>query len=241
MTRILHTADLHLTEDHPERWDALEALLGAARDHAVDALLVAGDLLDRGGDHAALRPRVRAAFASIEVPVLLVPGNHDRTAYRPGQDWGPRTTLLLGEPVQETTVECVRVVAVPFPEREIGFAQVRRDVEARLAARPDAAGASDRRRLLVLHGTLIDAAAPQIQDDSRAQEAGPYFPIRTEDLAALPVDYVALGHYHQHADRGVGRVRWPTPARLLPSGRALSGREAPSSWSWQPKAPRSGP
>ncbi len=205
MTRILHTADLHLTEDHPERWDALEAVLGAARDHAVDALLVAGDLLDRGGDHAALRPRVRAAFESLDVPVLLLPGNHDRAAYRPGQDWGPRTTLLLGEPVQETTVAAVRVVAVPFPAGEIGFGHVRRDVEERLSApsRPGGDTAPEA-TLLVLHGTLIDASAPRIQDESRSDEAGPYFPVRSDDLRALRADYVALGHYHQHALRRLG-------------------------------------
>lgn len=232
MTRILHTADLHLTEDHPERWTALEAVLAAVRDHAVDALLVAGDLLDSAADHAALRTRVRAAFGSIDVPVLLLPGNHDRTAYRPGQDWGPRTTLLLGTPTQEATVGALHIVAVPFPEREIGFAQVRREVEARLGAPMDnagaaAQGASGHRKLLVLHGTLIDGAAPQIQDDSRAQESGPYFPIRTEDLASLPVDYVALGHYHQHADRRVGGARVAYAGSPSPIGpRALGPRSA---------------
>jgi DNA repair exonuclease SbcCD nuclease subunit len=201
MTRILHTADLHLTENHPERWRALEAVLAAAREHAVDALLVAGDLLDRAGDHAALRPRVRAAFEGLDAPVLLLPGNHDRAAYRPGQDWGPRTTLLLSEPVQVTRIGTTRVVAVPFPAEEIGFGRVRREVEERLAARPahEAGGT-----LLVLHGTLIDAAAPDIQDESRADESGPYFPIRAEDLRTLQADYVALGHYHQHALRRLG-------------------------------------
>jgi DNA repair exonuclease SbcCD nuclease subunit len=203
MTRILHTADLHLAGDHPERWDALDAVLRAARDLEAEALVVAGDLLDSGADHAALRPRVRGAFEAADMPIFLLPGNHDRSAYRPGQDWGPRTTLLLSEPVQEVKVGSLRLVAVPFPAREIGFGQLRREVEERLGA-PEGRGESE--TVLILHGTLIDRAAPEIQDDSRSDEAGPYFPIRSEDLGRLPVQYVALGHYHQHALRRIAGV-----------------------------------
>jgi len=196
MTRILHTADLHLADGHPERWEALEAVVSAASQVEADALLVAGDLLDRGADHAALRPRVRAALEPFAGPVFVLPGNHDRTAYRPGQDWGPRTHLLLAEPVAEATAGDVRLVGVPFPAEPVHFARIRREVAGRLEGRAPS--------VLVLHGTLIDAGAPDILDQSRADEPGPYFPVRTEELRGLSAAYVALGHHHQHAVRKIG-------------------------------------
>ncbi|HKK07836.1 MAG TPA: metallophosphoesterase [Gemmatimonadota bacterium] len=196
MTRILHTADLHLADGHPERWEALEAVVAAASQREADALLVAGDLLDRGSDHAALRPRIRAAFEAFAGEVFLLPGNHDLSAYRPGQDWGPRTHLLVGAPVVEARTGGVRLVGVPFPAEPIRFSRLRQELAERLEGEAPA--------VLVLHGTLIDAAAPEILDESRADEPGPYFPVRTEELRGLGAAYVALGHHHQHAERPVG-------------------------------------
>lgn len=198
-TRILHTADLHLADERPERWEALEAVVRLGREREVDALLVAGDLLDRGGDHAALRARARNALEELDAPVLLLPGNHDREAYRPGQDWGRRTRLLAREPVHATEVDGVRVVGVPFPEEPASFRSVRRTVRRELEGGGPA--------VLALHGTLIDADAPHIQDESQEEEPGDYFPVRTGELRGIGAAYVAMGHYHQHDLRSAGRTR----------------------------------
>jgi len=191
MTRILHTADLHLAEDRPERWAALEAIREVAEERQVEAVVVAGDLLDRAGDHAALRERVRGALDAFPCDVFVSPGNHDRDAYRPGQDWGGRTHLLLAEPVHVDRVDGVTLVAVPFPADPTSFARTRRHVAERSA---EAEGPV----VLLLHGTLVDAADPHIQAEARADEPeDPYFPVRTGELRGLSVAYVALGHYHQ--------------------------------------------
>jgi len=197
-TRILHTADLHLAADRPERWNALEVLVRTARDRDVDALLVAGDLLDRAGDHAALRARVREALEELDAPTVILPGNHDLEAYAPGQDWGRRTRLLLRAPVQATEVGDLRLVGVPFPEEPASFRSVRRRVARELEDGGPA--------LLAMHGTLIDADAPHIQDESREDEPGDYFPVRTGALRGIGALYVALGHYHQHDLRRTGRT-----------------------------------
>jgi DNA repair exonuclease SbcCD nuclease subunit len=152
---------------------------------------VAGDLLDRGCDHAALRARVREALDGFPCPVVLLPGNHDREAYAPGQDWGGDVHLLLGEPVHATSVAGVRIVGAPFPAEPSSFARIRRDVREALEGGEPA--------VLMLHGTLIDARDPHIQAESQADEPEDrYFPIRTGELAGLGAAYVALGHYHQH-------------------------------------------
>lgn len=217
-TRILHTADVHLADGRPERWEALDAVLEVARDREVDGLLVTGDLLDRGSDHAALRARVREALDSLDVPTLILPGNHDLGAYEPGQDWGRRARLLVGSPVHVDDVAGVRVVGVPFPEEPGSFRRVRRRVSRELEG--------PGRSLLALHGTLIDADAPEIQDHSQEDEPGEYFPVRTGELRGLGADYVALGHYHQPDLRRAGR----TPV-------AYAGSPAPvGSHAWGPRS-----
>ena len=199
MARILHTADLHLAEDHPERWDALDAVLATAGERDVDVVLVAGDLLDRGEDHAALRGRLRGILDEAPCPVVVLPGNHDREAYAPGQDWGERTRVMLSEPVHVLEAGGVRLAGVPFPSDAVPFAGVRR----RVAERVREEGAA----VLALHGTLIDASAPHIQVESREDEPDDrYFSVRTGELAGLEVAYVALGHYHQHDLRRAGGV-----------------------------------
>lgn len=192
MTTFLHTADLHLSPDHPERLDALRAVVGVAEREGVDALLVAGDLLDRGSDAARIRPEVRGIFSGLGAPVVLIPGNHDLDAYRAGQDWGPRTRVLAGTPFQATEVAGVRVVGVPFPASEMGFGRLRPDVRRTLAEQPG---------ILLLHGTLIEEGNPRIQAEAGEDEPGRYLPVHLETLADLDTPYVALGHYHQHAVR----------------------------------------
>ncbi len=83
--RLLHTADWHIGKSlHGiERLDetraVLDELAAIARSEAVDAVLVAGDLLDRRlVDPAALGLCLEALGALGEIaPVVAVPGNHD--------------------------------------------------------------------------------------------------------------------------------------------------------------------
>lgn len=225
MTRLLHTGDLHLADGAPDRWDALDAVLEAARERAVDVLLVAGDLLDRGEDHRALRARVRERLEEAPCPVLLLPGNHDLEAYAPGQDWGGTVRLMLSTPVHETVVEGLRVLGVPFPDPDgpATFARVRRHVEDRLAG-----GEGEEPVILALHGTLVDAADPHIQTESQEDEPDErYFPVRTGELAGLEVAYVALGHYHRAEERRAGEVPVAYAGAPVPIGaHALGPRTA---------------
>ena len=221
MTRLLHTGDLHLADDRPERWRALDAVVDAAADRGADALLLAGDLLDRGGDHRALRARVRETLDDAPCPVLLLPGNHDLEAYAPGQDWGGPVRLMLSTPVHSVEVAGLRVVGVPFPRERSSFARIRRHVEERLSEREGPA-------VLALHGTLVDASAPRIQTESQADEPDdPYFPVRTGELAGLDVAYVALGHYHRSEVRDAGGVTVAYAGSPAPVGpHALGPRTA---------------
>ena len=75
-TRLFHISDVHFgVEDRA----ALEAVAKAIRDEAPDALVCTGDLTQR-----AKHSEYEAAadwFASLGVPVVLEPGNHDMPYY----------------------------------------------------------------------------------------------------------------------------------------------------------------
>lgn len=86
--KFLHLADLHLGKsihgvsllesgDQPA-W--VQRFLGLAQSVRPDAVVIAGDIYDRGapsGDAVALLDRMVTSLAELEIPVLAVPGNHD--------------------------------------------------------------------------------------------------------------------------------------------------------------------
>lgn len=97
MTTFMHAADLHIglgvTRFEPDcanrirgaRIQALENVLGEASKWSVDFVLIAGDLFD---DPRVDRTTVRRVFHILEssdVPVFILPGNHD--PLHPGSVW----------------------------------------------------------------------------------------------------------------------------------------------------------
>ncbi len=89
MPRILHTADWQLglklrflsgdrgARARLERFQVLHRLAAAAREHQVDVVVVAGDVFDDNGVGPSTLAATRDALRDFDVPVLLLPGNHD--------------------------------------------------------------------------------------------------------------------------------------------------------------------
>jgi 3',5'-cyclic AMP phosphodiesterase CpdA len=87
MTRVLHLTDLHVVEPPARASGRLDTarLLTEAVDHLLErrpmlgpwsAVLVTGDVSD-DGSHASYRI-VREQLERLAVPILMLPGNHDR-------------------------------------------------------------------------------------------------------------------------------------------------------------------
>lgn len=84
--RFLHTSDwhlgrlfhgVHLTEDQSY---LLENLLALVADSRLDAVIIAGDIYDRAvppPEAVSLLDEVLSRFLSLNVPVLIIAGNHD--------------------------------------------------------------------------------------------------------------------------------------------------------------------
>jgi exonuclease SbcD len=203
MVRVLLLADTHLGFDLPARprverarrgpdfFACCERALEPARRGEVDLVVHGGDLLYRsrvGGRlvAAALEPLLRVADAG--VPVVLVPGNHERSRLPYPLLAAHRDFHLLDRPRSVTlSVQGASVVVCGFPcERD--------DVRGALAARlAEAAPPPGDVRLLCVHQTVEGAT---VGPGDFVFRAGPdVIPGR-----AIPAGFAAVlaGHIHRH-------------------------------------------
>jgi DNA repair protein SbcD/Mre11 len=194
--RLVHTSDIHLGCEflsEAEVEAGLRGVVDAAIALDVDALLVAGDLVD----HNLVHDR----FVSFAIEELrrsgrhsfVLPGNHDpyddRSIYR-RQVWLERSPLIhLVD--SETGPDCV----VPELDLEVWGRPVVDHWRAFEPLGDMPARTSDRWRIAMAHG--------HFELPGEAQRSSPIFP---EQIAAAPFDYVALGHWDRQSDVSQGGV-----------------------------------
>ncbi len=184
--KLLHTADLHLTETAAERWDALGELVEIARKHQVSALVIAGDLFDHNIEAEKLRARLRSELGGADFMTIILPGNHDYRSYRSGLYFGENVTVITNweEPVY---IDDAAIWGLPY-ERLSGGRMVSRlrDMAGRM--NPDQAN------FLLFHGELLDAffSREDLGDEGDLR----YMPVRLSYFESLPLQYVLAGHFH---------------------------------------------
>ncbi|MGY5053137.1 exonuclease SbcCD subunit D [Streptomyces sp. 900105755] len=227
--RILHTSDWHLGRAF-HRVNMLDAqsefighLVTTVREHAVDAVVVAGDVYDRAVPPLAaveLFDDALHRLADLGVPTVMISGNHD-SARRLGVGAGliDRAGIHLrtepsacGTPVVLADAHGdVAFYGLPYLEPALvkdEFAVERAGHETVLAAamdrvRADLAARPAGTRSVVLAHAFVTGGEPS--DSERDITVG--------GVAAVPagvfdgVDYVALGHLHG-CQTITGRVRY---------------------------------
>jgi exonuclease SbcD len=217
--RILHTGDWHIGKRlyGVDRLDECRAVLDEiariAEAAQVDAILVAGDNLDRRIVEPAVLAVCLRAFEDLAAvaPVVAVTGNHEDPRF-----WAeiapylaPRIMLAADDAVftVETRAGGLTVACLPWPdpadavvdigaprgEGRIVYADVVRERLDPLADELRRARAAGRRTVLLGHLMVIGARAG---GGERELTLGGTYAI---DGASLPqeADYVALGHVHQ--------------------------------------------
>ncbi|MFD6419376.1 exonuclease SbcCD subunit D [Streptomyces sp. NPDC060194] len=226
--RLLHTSDWHLGRSlHREslleaQAAYLDRLLDVVREHAVDVVLVAGDVYDRAVPPLAavdLFDRALHRLADAGVPTVMISGNHD-SARRLGV--GARLIERAGIHLRTDPSGCAEPVLLSDDHGEVAFyglpylepALVREEFDAdRAGHEPVLAAAMDRvradlagrpgTRSVVLAHAFVAGGEPS--DSERDITVG--------GVAAVPagvfdgVDYVALGHLHG-SQRITERVRY---------------------------------
>ncbi|MEU9336351.1 exonuclease SbcCD subunit D [Streptomyces sp. NPDC048290] len=216
--RLLHTSDWHLGRAF-HRVDMLGAqaefiahLVASAREHAVDAVVVSGDVYDRAVPPLAaveLFDDALHRLAALGVPTVMISGNHD-SARRLGvgarligqagihlrtDPAGCGTPVMLGDTFGEVAFYGLPYLEPALVKDEFDVAKAGHEavlaaamdrVRADLAARPPGT------RSVVLAHAFVTGG--QISDSERDITVG--------GVAAVPaavfdgVDYVALGHLH---------------------------------------------
>ncbi|MBN1911355.1 MAG: DNA repair exonuclease [Pirellulales bacterium] len=187
--KLFHTADWQIGMKAAHVGDAGERVrrerlaagwrvVEAAREHGVDALLVAGDTFEDNAVERVLVQQVADILAEAPCPVFLIPGNHDPDV--PGSVWEHRAwaahdnlhVLHRAEPI---ALPGATLYPCPLHEKHS-------------AADPtrwiDASGA-DGLAIGLAHGTVEGIA----QDE-------PEHPIARDAAARAGLDYLALGHWH---------------------------------------------
>lgn len=186
MARALHTADVHLTADDPDRMDALRTLLDAAAMDGIDVVTIGGDLFDDPEEVERLRTDLRNdLFSNRPFEVVLVPGNHDVEAYRGDVFFGDACTVITDEPFEHWTAPdgSLRITGLPYteyPEDDLLLSLQDREP-------------FDGPEVLLLHCSLD---APFDGHETGDGETRRYFPVTEELLTELAFDYYLAGHYH---------------------------------------------
>jgi DNA repair exonuclease SbcCD nuclease subunit len=211
MLRLLHTADWQIGKPYgtvadeqkrfrlqQERLAAVGRIRDAVRLQEAQLVLVAGDLFDSPTPAAAAVLEVLELIGEMEVPILVIPGNHDHGA--PGTLWhrddfqrhqrqlAPNLQLLL----ERQPLLLDQAVLLPCP---LLRNQDSSDPSQWLRELDWSALPADRPRIVLAHGGVHGFGGRDYEGDEEAQ-AGANNLI---DLAALPadrIDYIALGDWH---------------------------------------------
>lgn len=217
MIRFLHTADwqwgmpaLFLSNEEARarykaaRLEAVYRVGEVAKREQCEFVLVCGDVFDANQLKRETVLRSFEALRQIEVPVYLLPGNHD--PYEPGSIYRTQefqqfvsdagNVHVLAEPGIHRVSEDIEIVAAPWlskrPTDDLVAAQLR-------ALAPATGGPI---RILAGHGAL---------DTSSPDADLLYLISRNELRSALEerrVHYVALGDRHSRTDLGLNGRAW---------------------------------
>lgn len=198
--KFLHTADwqIGMKASHVgtagdrvrrERIVAIDRVVGAAREHAVDFMLIAGDLFEDNGVDRVLVQTVADRISGAGVPAYIIPGNHDPLV--PGSVWEhPAWTFHPDIHVlrESEPIDVPGGILYPCPLRA---KHGRRDPTAWVEPVE-----GDAVRIGLAHGTVEGVDQDEAQD----------YPIPRDAAVRAGLDYLALGHWHSTARYDVSGI-----------------------------------
>lgn len=190
--KVVHAADFHLDSAFAalsaeqaklrrrESRDLVERLANYVNQNGIEIVLLAGDLFDSELTYRDTIERLVDSLGAMSAQVFIAPGNHDYYSAK-----SPYATLHWPENVhifQKDTIERVELPALGCTVYGAGFTAPSKAESflANFAAEDDG-----NIRLMVLHGEL-------------GLPASPYAPLLREEIAGSGIDYLALGHTHEH-------------------------------------------
>lgn len=213
--KFLHCADLHL--DMPftslgnnarksairrnELKEAFKSIINCARREDAGFLFICGDLFEQDYVKKSTIHFLNDGFASIDpVEVVIIPGNHDPyipNSYYRTFPWNKNVHILTEEsPSLRYEKEGLFIQGAGLAPGSGNFQTGR--IEPAIPGHIN---------ILLIHGTL---------DLNIGQN--PYNPIDSTELSLLGMDYIALGHFHNRKDCGLGKGNIFNPGSPDPLG-----------------------
>ena len=192
MVVLVHSSDIHV--DDTRSTAGLEAVLATAKALRPDVLLLVGDTFDSNQLSSAVLHRAARLLAEADVPIVILPGNHDPAL--------PDSVFLRGGAAAIPTVHVLGVThdeAVCFPAYDLEiWGHAHRDyfdMAPLRGPRPR----STRWQVAMAHGHYEPP-------ETRANPLRPSWIFGDEEIAATGADYLALGHWDRPMRVGNGVV-----------------------------------
>jgi len=190
---------------------AMHRLPGLVDQYDVEVVLCPGDLWEDEAVLAETASEVFEIFASLQVPVIIAPGNHDfyhPLSYYSREHFSDILSRTFPDNVHVFTQAEMRALELPEWRSDVTFYGLCYTAAAQEGVHPAFAVREvdpEKINVALVHGSLIDV--PVFAEDKAKRNAAQSF--STDDILASPYDYVALGHYHAYSDcRGAeGRIR----------------------------------
>jgi DNA repair exonuclease SbcCD nuclease subunit len=198
--RLVHSSDIHVDEGrvaaahNGDETNGLRAVLESARALRADVVLLAGDTFESNQLGAALIDRAGRALAEADMPVVILPGNHDPAL--------PGSVYVRGGFAQIPNLAILGVThdqAVLFPAHDL---EIWGDAHRDYFDMPPLSGPrprSTRWQVAIGHGHYEPPA-------TRANPLRPSWVFGDEEIAATAADYLALGHWDRPMHVGNGAV-----------------------------------
>ncbi len=211
MTRFLHTADwqigkpyLSVEDDRKrfrlqqERLQVIERIGTVVQRQAASFVLVAGDLFDSPTVPNGAVMEVMEAIGSLEVPVLVIPGNHDHGAAgslwfrsdlrRQQRQRAPNLQVLL----ERRPLELDEAVLLPCPLLRRSESS---DPSAWITALDWSSLPRHKPRIVLAHGGVQGFGGRDYETESHSP-AGGGNRLDLGRLSESEIDYIALGDWH---------------------------------------------
>lgn len=188
---IVHSSDIHITDSRSgDGLHSLSHVIRTAEASRAHLLLLAGDTFDHNRLPASILGRAVETLASAQMPIVVLPGNHDCLA--------DNSVFLRGvaEPENVTVLGIDGDEAVRFPDLELEIWGRPHLDYADMSPLTGVPPRTMRRRIVTAHGHWVRESKDRMRS----------WLIHDEEAYAVDADYVALGHWPQCEKVGDGRV-----------------------------------
>jgi DNA repair exonuclease SbcCD nuclease subunit len=191
---LAHSSDIHVDDGGSDGTAALSSVLATARALHADIILLAGDTFENNQLSTGILDRAGELLAGAEMPIVILPGNHDPAL--------PNSVFVRGGFARLRNVRILGVTdedAVVFPAFDLEiWGHAHRDyfdMPPLRGPRPR----STKWQIAMAHGHYEPP-------ETRANPLRPSWIFGDEEIAATAADYLALGHWDRPAQVGNGVV-----------------------------------